>query len=84
MEPNYFVLKMSTTYRVRLTDLTWQGHVESNHDLRFWRPLYLPLYYAPLNVRDKYSKLSLEWIGDIWQMFAEKSLSCGDKVLLYW
>lgn len=18
----------------------WQGHVESNHDLRFWRPLY--------------------------------------------
>ena len=19
---------------------TWQGHVESNHDLRFWRPLY--------------------------------------------
>lgn len=20
--------------------LTWQGHVESNHDLRFWRPLY--------------------------------------------
>ena len=20
--------------------LSWQGHVESNHDLRFWRPLY--------------------------------------------
>lgn len=19
---------------------TWQGHVESNHGLRFWRPLY--------------------------------------------
>ena len=18
----------------------WQGHVESNHDLRFWRPIY--------------------------------------------
>jgi site-specific DNA recombinase len=28
----------------------WQGYVESNHDLRFWRPLYLPLYYTPLKI----------------------------------
>ena len=28
----------------------WQGYVESNHDLRFWRPIYEPLYYTPLCV----------------------------------
>ncbi len=25
--------------QIRLRPI-WQGHVESNHDLRFWRPLY--------------------------------------------
>ena len=32
-EPFATVLKLSERS-------TWQGHVESNHDLRFWRPLY--------------------------------------------
>lgn len=26
--------------REKLLRYVWQGHVESNHDLRFWRPLY--------------------------------------------
>lgn len=32
IEPDLQIL--FTTY------LVWQGHVESNHDLGFWRPLY--------------------------------------------
>ena len=32
-EPFATVLKLSERS-------TWQGHVGSNHDLRFWRPLY--------------------------------------------
>jgi site-specific DNA recombinase len=27
-------------YQLSLLRPIWQGHVESNHDLRFWRPLY--------------------------------------------
>ncbi len=33
--------------QMELLSPVWQGHVESNHDLGFWRPLYWPLYYAP-------------------------------------
>jgi hypothetical protein len=30
--------KIESTFQQIL--FSWQGHVESNHDLRFWRPLY--------------------------------------------
>ena len=37
------LLKMKKPYELMALcneNSTWQGHVESNHDLRFWRPLY--------------------------------------------
>jgi site-specific DNA recombinase len=37
------LLKMKKPYDLMAfcnNNSTWQGHVESNHDLRFWRPLY--------------------------------------------
>ena len=32
--------KITPTIMLTLGLFHWQGHVESNHDLRFWRPLY--------------------------------------------
>lgn len=31
--------KMKKELEIALRSV-WQGHVESNHDLRFWRPMY--------------------------------------------
>jgi len=44
-----FRSKKAYNYPCRLSIISWQGHVESNHDPRFWRPHYKNLRDLKLN-----------------------------------